>query len=120
MSHISTAPDPVMNITIQFSPFNTTSGVYNITWIPPTSTNGSFVQTLEYSYLSAYDIGPLYNNSHNSFVSWQLNQAEIQFSFDALYFTNYSFNITTYNLKYYISNGPVQMSDQSPPAGMYI
>ena len=118
--HISTAPDPVTNITIQFSPFNTTSGVYNITWIPPASTNGSFVQILEYSYLSAYDIGPLYNNSNDSFVSEQLNQTITQFSFNALYFTNYSFNITTYNLKYNISNGPAQMSDQSPPAGMYI
>ena len=117
MSHISTAPDPVTNITIQFSSINTTSGVYNITWIPPASTNGSFYQILEYSYFSAYDIGPSYNDS---FVSEQLNQTETQFSFDALYFTNYSFSITTYNSKYNISNGPVQMSDQSPPAGTHI
>ena len=120
MSHISTAPDPVTNITIQFSPSNTTSGVYNITWIPPPSTNGSFYQILEYSYFSAYDIGPLYNNSNDSFVSGNLSQTETQFSFDALYYTNYSFNITTYNSKYDISNGPAQTSNQSLSAGMYI
>ena len=117
MSHISTAPDPVTNIAIQFSSFNTTSGVYYITWIPPPSTNGSFYQILECSYFSAYDIGPSYNGS---FVTGNLSQTETQFSFDALYFTNYSFNITTYNSKYNISNGPAQMSDQSPPAGMCI
>ena len=90
-------------------------GVYNITWIPPEPINGSFYQILEYSYSSAYTVGPIYNAS---FISDELNETQNEFIFTALYYTDYNFTITTYNIKYNITNGPAEMSDQSPPEGM--
>ena len=105
-----------MNIVTQFLPNNTIRGYYNITWTPPAPTNGSFYQILEYSYFSAYNVGPTYNNS----FSTELDQNQNQFIFDALYFTDYNFTITTINIKYNISNGPFLISNQSSPAGTYM
>ena len=112
---ISVAPDPVTNIIIQFSPYNTIMGVYNITWMPPEARNGSFYQILEYSYSSAYTVGPVYNDYFNSAG---LIETQNDFTFTAFYYTDYNFTITTYNIKYNITNGPAEMSDQSPPASM--
>ena len=112
---ISVAPDPVTNIIIQFSPYNTIMGVYNITWMPPEARNGSFYQILEYSYSSAYTIGPVYNGY---FSSAELIETQNEFTFTAFYYANYKFTITTYNIKYNISNGPAVISNQSPPEGM--
>ena len=103
------------NITIQFSSYNTTMGVYTITWTPPEPINGSFYQILKYFYSSAYTVGPIYNDYFNS---TELNDTLNEFTFTALYYTDYNFTITTYNIKYNITNGPAEMSDQSPPAGM--
>ena len=116
---LSIAPDPVMNIVAQFSPNNTTRGIYNITWTPPGPTNGSFYQRLEYSYSSTYNVGPTYNGS----FSTDLDQSQNQFIFDALYYSNYTFTITTINIKYNITNGPTHSSThsstQSSPAGKH-
>ena len=90
-------------------------GVYNITWIPPEPRNGSFYQILEYSYFSAYTIGPVYNSY---FSSAELIETQNEFTFTAFCYTNYNFTITTYNIKYNISNGPAVMLDQSSPEGM--
>ena len=104
-----------MNITIQFSPYNTTMGVYNITWEPPESSNGSFYQILKYSYNSSYTVGPKYNGT---FISTQLNETQNEFTFTAFYYTDYNFTITTVNRKYTIDNGGIEMSDQSDLASM--
>ena len=104
-----------MSLTAQFSPNNTIGGIYNITWIPPAPANGSFYQSLEYSFSSAYSVGPTYNGTGYL----ELDQSQNQFIFDALYYTDYNFTITTINIKYNISNGPSRISSQSPPAGMY-
>ena len=114
----SVAPDPVLNIVAQFSPNNTIRGIYNVTWTPPAATNGSFYQLLQYSYSSAYTIGPAYSSSFNT-TYLELDQSDNQFMFDALYYTNYNFTITTINIKYNISNEPTQISDQSSPTGMH-
>ena len=90
-------------------------GVYSIDWIPPAPSNGSFYQILEYSYSSAYTVGPMYDGS---FISTELNETLNEFTFTAFYYTDYNFTITTYNIKYNITNGPAEMSDQSLPAGM--
>ena len=113
----SVAPDPVMNISAQFSPNNTIRGIYNVTWTPPAPTNGSFYQLLQYSYSSAYTIGPTYSD----FINITLNQNVNQFTFEsnAFYYTNYNFTIITVNIKYNISNGPAEISDQSSPTGMH-
>ena len=113
----SVAPDPVMNIVAQFSPNNTIRGIYNVTWTPPAATNGSFYQLLQYSYTSAYTIGPAYSD----FINITLNQNENQFTFesDAFYYTNYNFTIITVNIKYNISNGPAEISNQSSPTGTH-
>ena len=116
---ISAAPDRVMNIITQFSPNNTIRGIYTITWTPPAPTNGSFYQRLEYSYSSAYNVGPTYNGSFSTGYL-ELDQGQNQFIFDALYYTDYNFTITTINLKYNISNGPYHHSNQSSPTGIYI
>jgi len=116
MNVISVAPDPVMNIVTQFSPNNNIRGIYNITWTPPESTNGSFYQRLEYSYSSAYNVGPIYNGS----FSTELDHSQNLFIFDALYYTDYNFTITTINIKYNITKGPSHSSSQSSPAGMYL
>ena len=105
-----------MNIVAQFSPNSNTRGIYNITWTPPAATNGSFYQMLQYSYSSAYTIGPAYNGSFNA-TYLELDQTQNQFIFDAFYYTNYNFTITTFNIKYNITNGPTQSSNQSSPTG---
>ena len=115
MNIISVAPDPVMNIAIQFSLYNTTMGVYNITWEPPEPSNGSFYQILEYSYNSSYTIGPTYSGY---FMSTQLNETQNEFTFTALYYTDYNFSITTVNRKYTIDNGGIERSNRSDPASM--
>ena len=107
-----------MNLTAQFSPNNTTRGIYTITWTPPAPANGSFYQILEYSYSSAYDVGPTYNGSFST-EYLELDQSQNEFIFDALYYTDYSFTITTNNTKYNISNGPSRTSSQSPSAGTH-
>ena len=114
----SVAPDPVTNIVAEFSPNNAIRGIYTITWTPPAPTNGSFYQILQYSYSSAYTVGPAYNGSFNT-TYLELNQSQNQFIFDAFYYTNYNFTITTVNIKYNITNGPTQSSNQSSPAGTH-
>ena len=103
-----------MDTVSEFSPNSTIGGVYNITWTPPPPSNGSFYQILYYSYSSAYTVGPSYSGN---FTSEQLNQDQSYYTFDALYFTNYNFTITTINMKYNIDSGPVQSSNQSSPTG---
>ena len=105
-----------MNIVAQFSSNSNTRGIYNITWTPPQATNGSFYHMLQYSYSSAYTIGPTYNGSFNT-TYLELNQSQNQFIFDAFYYTNYNFTITTINIKYNITNGPTQSSNLSSPTG---
>ena len=39
---------------------------------------------------------------------------------NALYYTNYTITITTVNIKYNISNGPVEIMDQTSSAGIYV
>ena len=92
-------------------------GHYIITWIPPEPINGSFCQILEYSYSSAYTVGPVYSGY---FICDELNETKNEFTFTALYYTDYNFTITTVNEKYQynVRNGTAQMSDQSPPEGM--
>ena len=118
MNIISVEPDPVVNIVTQFSPISNTRGIYNITWTPPAPTNGSFYQRLEYSYSSAYSVGPTYNGSFSTSYL-ELNQSQNHFIFDALYYTDYNFTITTINIKYNVTKGPSYCSNQSSPAGMH-
>ena len=105
----------MMSMTIQFSPYNTTMGVYNITWVPPESSNGSFYQILECSYNSSYTVGPKYSGY---FMSTQLNETQNEFTFTAFYYTDYNFTITTVNRKYTIDNGGIERSNRSDPASM--
>ena len=107
-----------MNIVAEFSPNNTIRGIYTITWTPPEPTNGSFYQILQYSYSSAYTVGPAYNGS---FTTNELNQSQNQSIFDAFYYTNYNFTITTVNIKYKsnVTNRSTQSSNQSSPAGTH-
>lgn len=108
------APDPVMNLSVDFSPQTATRGTYTVTWMAPLPSNGSYYQQLQYYFSSAYTIGPQYNGS----VTLTLNQLYNQYNIsDALYFTNYTFTITTINIKYNISNGPTEIVDQSLSAG---
>ena len=107
-----------MSLTAQFSPNNTIRGIYTIIWTPPAPANGSFYQSLEYSFSSAYNIGPTYNGSFSTGYL-ELDQSQNHFIFDALYYTDYNFTITTINIKYNISNEPSRISSQSPPVGMY-
>ena len=109
------APSPVVDLQTVFSPFNDTSGSYAITWTPPSSDNGSYYQILYYLFSSAYTIGPLYNGSS----SVMLEQGQGSYNVpNILYFTNYTIAITTVNRKYSISNGPDEMMDQTPGAGI--
>ena len=114
---IPVAPDPVMDMVAQFLPINTTRGIYNITWTPPASTNGSFYQILEYSYSSAYSIGQTYIGSY---TTAELDQNQNQFIIEAFYYTNYNFTITTINIKYNISSGQAQSSVQSSATGTHL
>ena len=108
------APDSVADLQTQFTPFNDTSGTYAITWTPPSPDNGSYYQILYYSFSSAYTIGPLYNGSS----SITLDQGQGSYNVpNALYFTNYTITITTVNMRYNISSGPVEIMDQTSGAG---
>ena len=104
-----------MDLNVEFSIINDTRGMYIITWTPPLPSNGSYYQQLEYYFSSAYTVGPQYDGS----VNVTLNQSENQYNIsDALYFTNYTFTITTINIQYDISNGAVNIVNQSPSAGI--
>ena len=106
-----------MDLHVEFMATNATRGMYVVTWTPPMPYNGTFYQQLEYSFSSAYTVGQQYNGS----VSQTLNQNQNQYNIsDALYFTNYTFTISTINAKYNISNGPVQIFNQSTSSGTYI
>ena len=110
------APSPVVDLQTEFTPFNNTSGTYAITWTPPSSDNGSYYQILYYSFSSAYTIGPLYNGSS----SIRLDQGQGSYNVpNALYCTDYAITITTVNMKYNISNGPVEYMEQTACAGTY-
>ena len=110
------APDLVMDFSVEFIAQTATRGIYIVTWTPPMPSNGSYYQQLEYYFSSAYTVGPQYNGS----VNITLNQYDNQYNIsDALYFTKYTFTITTINIKYNINNGDVEIFDQSPSAGNY-
>ena len=111
----STAPTPVADFRAVFSNVTDTRGNYKLTWTPPTAANGSYSQQLEYSFTSAYTVGPTYNDSSN--ITLEQGRSEYVIS-NAFYFSNYTFIITTINLKYYITNGPVEIQNQSDPTGM--
>ena len=99
----------------EFTPLSGSIGTYVITWTPPSSDNGSYYQILYYSFSSDYTVGPLYDGS----ISIILEQGQRSYNVpNALYCTNYTMSITTVNRKYNISNGPVQMMDQTECAGM--
>ena len=108
------APDPVTELPVEFLVQNATNGIYTVTWMPPSLSNGLYYQQLEYSFSSVYTIGPQYNGSANLTLDHTVNQYNIS---DALYFTNYTFTITTINIKYNIDNGPTEVYDQSFSAG---
>ena len=111
-----TAPDLVMDFSVEFLTQNATRGIYIVTWTAPLPSNGSYYQRLEYYFSSAYNIGPQYSGS----VNLTLDQTENQYNIsDALYFTNYTFTITTINMKYNISNGLIEITDQSLRAGIF-
>ena len=108
------APDLVMDFSVDFLAQTATRGIYIVTWRPPLPSNGLYYQQFEYYFSSAYTVGPQYNGS----VNVTLDQSENQYNIsDALYFTNYIFTITTINIKYNISNGVVEIFDQSLSAG---
>ena len=109
------APDLVMDFSVEFSAQTTTRGIYIVTWTPPMPSNGSYYQQLEYYFSSAYTVGPQYNGSVNVTFNQYDNQYNIS---DALYFTNYTFTITTINIKHNINNGAVEIFDRSPSAGI--
>jgi len=112
----SLAPDVVLNAQAVFTPFNDTSGFYEVTWTPPSPYNGSYYQILYFSFSSAYSIGPLYSGSS----SVMLDQGEGSYYVpNVLYYTNYTITITTINIKYNITNGPVEIMDQTPGTGRY-
>ena len=94
---------------------NDTRGTCIVTWTPPLPSNGSYYQQFEYSFSSAYTVGPQYNGSANVTLDQSENHYVIS---DALYFTNYTFTITTINIKYNISNGVFQIVYRSPSAGI--
>ena len=106
-----------MDFSVEFIAQTATRGIYIVTWTAPMPSNGSYYQQLEYYFSSAYTVGPQYNGS----VNVALNQSDNQYNIsDALYFTNYTFTITTINIKYNINNGAVEIFDRSPSAGTVI
>ena len=113
----SAAPTPVADFQAVFLNMSDTRGTYTLTWTPPTATNGSYSQQLNYYFTSAYTVGPTFNNS--STLILEQGRSEYVVS-DAFYFSDYTFVITTINLKYMINNGPVEIQNQSDPAGMYV
>ena len=110
----SAAPTPVADFRAVFLNITDTRGTYTLTWTPPTAANGSYSQQLNYSFTSAYTVGPTYNDSSN--ITLEQGRSEYVIS-NAFYFSNYTFVITTINLKYNINNGPVEIQNQSDPAG---
>ena len=103
-----------MDFSVEFLAYTNIRGIYIVSWTAPMSSNGSYYQQLEYYFSSAYTVGPQYNGS----VNVTLDQSESQYNIsDALYFTNYTFIITTINIKYNISNGAVEIFDESLSAG---
>jgi len=85
--------------------------------MPLAPSNGSYYQQFNYSYTSAYTVGPQYSGA----FSIRLEQEESQYAIpDAFYFSDYTFTITTINIKYGIDNGPVEIQNQSDPAGMLV
>ncbi|XP_065904641.1 uncharacterized protein [Dysidea avara] len=107
------APTLVMNLRAVFTAGNDTRGVYTITWTPPAASNGSYYQQFSYSFTSAYTVGPQYNGTITERIEQGVNQHVIP---DAFYFNDYTFTITTINIKYSTNNGPVQIQNQSSPA----
>ena len=103
-----------MDFSVEFIAQTTTRGIYIVTWTAPMQSNGSYYQQLEYYFSSAYTVGPQYNGSVNVTLDQSVNRYNIS---DTLYFTNYTFTITTINIKYNINNGAVETFDQSPSAG---
>ena len=107
----------MLDLTAEFTSVNTTSGFYNISWTPPSPVNGSYYQLLNYSFYSAYTIGPLYDGSSSVMLDQTQNYYHLP---DALYSTNYTFTITTINTKYDIDNGPAEIVTKTDSAGMSI
>ena len=101
----------------EFTSVNNTTGFYNISWTPPSPDNGPYFQILYYSFSSAYTIGPLYDGSFNVTLDQTQNYYYLP---NVLYYTNYTFMITTINTKYNIDNGPVEIVTQTDSAGMTI
>ena len=107
-----------MNLRAVFTAGNDTRGTYTITWTPPAASNGSYYQQLDYSFTSAYTVGPQYNGTFNNIsIEQGVDQHVIP---DAFYFSDYTFTITTINIKYSIDNGPVEIQNQSSPIGMLV
>ena len=106
-----------MDLQADFTPFNNTIGSYAITWTPPSPANGSYYQILYYSFSSAYTLGPLYSGLSNIILEQGQGSYNVP---NVLYYTNYTITITTVNEKYNISNGPVEIMDQTSSAGMYV
>ena len=101
----------------EFTSVNNTTGFYNISWTLPSPDNGPYFQILYYSFSSAYTIGPLYDGSFNVTLDQTQNYYYLP---NVLYYTNYTFMITTINTKYNIDNGPVEIVTQTDSAGMTI
>ena len=110
------APDVAVNLQAVFTPFNDTSGFYEVTWTPPSAYNGPYYQILYFSFSSAYTIGPLYSGSSSIMLDQGTGSYYVP---NVLYYTNYTITITTINIKYNITNGPVEIMDQTSGAGMY-
>ena len=107
----------MLDLTTEFTSVNTTSGSYNISWTLPSPINGSYYQILNYSFYSAYTIGPLYDGSSSVMLDQTQNYYYLP---NVLYSTNYTFTITTINTKYGIDNGPAEIVTKTDSAGMSI
>ncbi|XP_065903936.1 phosphatidylinositol phosphatase PTPRQ-like [Dysidea avara] len=107
------APPLVIDLMAEFTSVNNTTGFYNISWTPPSPDNGPYFQILYYSFSSAYTIGPLYDGSFNVTLDQTQNYYYLP---NVLYYTNYTFMITTINTKYNIDNGPVEIVTQTDSA----
>jgi len=108
-------PSRIEDLQAQFYPLNRNSGSYAVTWTSPSLDNGSYYQILNYSFSSPYTIGPLYSGSSSIVLDQRQQSYRVP---NALYCTDYNITITTVNKKYTIDNGPVQIMDQTPCAGM--
>ena len=103
-----------MNLRAVFTAGNNPRGTYTITWTPPNAINGSYYQQLDYSFISAYTVGPQFNGTLTETIGQGEGQHVIP---DAFYFSDYTFAITAINIKYSIDHGPVEIQNQSSPAG---